>query len=203
MLRSEKTLFLILFTLFLLVPALTHAQTYTTKSGSNSGKSKYWNDDEDRRDVVKAPVDSSERVEKDMKRYGITGAPEIRPVAKLCYKRWETAKCHIALSKLGTKVVKGYIGALEPYNAHENIESLNDGCGNILKWGEDEGASDDMPKAMDLCVGTIRDINHETHVPVNDVNQYELMVGSIHCLMRRPECSFIDKQLEIVAKSVN
>ena len=123
-------------------------------------------------------------------------------IAKLCPQNWESDTCLKAVSLSNKDMAVKYAGALEASGKKDSIEQLKQVCAAATVTEEDVG--EEIPayaflSAYTECANGIYDISEQTGVKPNQ-QHYQLIVGSVLCLNKAPQCTVLERQMESYKK---
>ena len=120
-------------------------------------------------------------------------------IAKTCPDHWEKTACTEAISNSNMDMVVNYATALEKAGHKASLEPLKEHCAAATAIPEENIPAYAFQSAYTECVNSIYDISQKTKV-TPDQSHYQLLVGSVLCLNKAPECAGLEKQMQVYAQ---
>lgn len=122
-----------------------------------------------------------------------------KQIGQTCPQKWETQGCLAAVSSSNKTLAVNYMRALEAKGNKPAMEQVKQTCAAATAATEGEYPAYAMQSAFTECTNSLYDISQKTGV-LPDQSHYQLLVGSVLCLSKAPQCAALETQMGKMAR---
>ncbi len=121
-------------------------------------------------------------------------------IARACIGNWENEACLKATSQAAMVLISNYGSKLQQSGHKSSAEPLKQECAaSTAATQEDNIPAYAMKSAYTVCANKIADISGKTGVSP-DLSYYQLLVASVICMDKKPNCATFEGALKRFAK---
>ena len=120
-------------------------------------------------------------------------------IASVCPQKWETQNCLKAVSSSNKTLAVNYATKLDQAGHKASVEQVKQVCAAATAGTEGEYPAYALQSAFTECVNGLYDISQKTNI-LPDQSHYQLLVGSVLCLSKAPQCAALEQQMSAYAR---